>query len=253
MLTKTSELTRIVNINLAALRELRGKDEPHTSTLQRYILGLALIAATSDPDLNLREGCNLRLKDSADTIKLIPRRGDAQPIAVDSAEVERFAEKTAKEFFGFAEIDFNQKDHLDAIFESGVAEEFLGMGEDRKKISQLGPITAATIKQFREQSKDPFKHIANLVKAARRDVGKYSGKKEPRVENLEAFKPLAEAFESMSQSAVLSDEVKSLAAELAKTARAHEDPHGALKSIERALKDFKKAQKEAKSEGVPAE
>src|ERR1035441_10167801 len=91
MLTKTSELTRVVNVNLAALRQLRGLDELHTRTLQDYVLGLALIAATSDPDLNLREGCNLRLKDAADTVKQVPRRGAAAPVIFDTAEIERFA------------------------------------------------------------------------------------------------------------------------------------------------------------------
>lgn len=253
MLTKTSELMRIVNINLAALRELRGNDEPHTRNLQRYILGLALRAATCEPDLNLREGCNLRLKDKEDAIKRVPRRGDAQPINLDLAEIERFADATAEEFFHLAKIDFNQKDHLDAVFESGVAEDFLAMSSDERwRVSQLGPITAATIKQFTEQTKDPFKPLAGLIKTAKGLLGNAPGKKEPRVPNLEALNPLAEALDSISQAAGLGEEVTARVAELAKTARAHEDPHEALKGIERAIKAIKKAQKQQKSDTVPA-
>jgi CRISPR-associated protein Csb1 len=242
MLTKASELARIVNINLAALRELRGEDGPHTRTLQRYILGLALVAAISEPDLNLREGCNLRLKDETDDIKQVPRRGEAQPIAFDSEQVQRFAEVAAEEFFKLASIDFDRKDHLDAVFESGVAEEFLAMsGDDRKKISQLGPITAATIMQFNEEGKDPFKPISDLIKVAKGALGKNPGRRAPRIKNLDALRPLVEAFEAMSGSAGLVDEAKSLADELAKLAREHEDSHEALKTIDRKLREFKKA------------
>lgn len=245
MLTKRSELTRIVNVNLAALRALRGTDEQHTRTLQLYILGLALIAATSEPELNLREGCNLRLKDKVDAKKEVPRRGEAQPITLDSPEIERFAEAAAEEFFRVASMDFDQKDHLDAVFESGVAEEFLEMsGDDRKKISQLGPITAATIMQFNEEGKDPFKPIPDLIKAARGALGKSPGKREPRIKNLEALRPLVETFEAMSGNAGLVDEARSLADELAKLAREHDDSHEALKQLGQKLKNFKTQQQQ---------
>lgn len=50
MLTTTSELTRTVAVNLAALRELRaGDDQDRTKALQSYLLGLALLAAAADP------------------------------------------------------------------------------------------------------------------------------------------------------------------------------------------------------------
>jgi CRISPR-associated protein Csb1 len=252
VLTKTSDLARIVNVNLAAVRELRGADAPHTQILQRYILGLALVAATSEPDLNLREGCNLRLKDTVDTIRLIPRRGDVgPPITFDSTEIKRFAQAAAEEFFRAAEIDFAQKDHLDGVFERGVADAFLAMSADeRKKISQLGPITAVTIRRFKEEGKNPFKATTDLIKAAKAELGQAPTRNKPRIKNLDALGPLAAALEAMSGEAGVADEVKSLADELSKIAREHPDSHEALKNVEAKLRHFKQAQKQ-RAEAVP--
>jgi CRISPR-associated protein Csb1 len=245
-LTKTSELTRFLNVNLAALRELRGGDETQTRALQYYVLALALIAATSEPDLNLREGCNLRIKEAADTVTLVPRRGEPWAVTFDPTEVERFADWAAEEFFRTAGIDFENKNYLDAVFETGVAEEFLAMDEeDRKKVSQLGPITAATIKEFHERGKDPFKMIQDPIKAAKKALGKAPPKKEPRIKNLEALAPVAKAIESAADDASLP--VDALRA-LAKLAQEHQDSHDALKEIERELKHLKKDRKRQESE-----
>jgi CRISPR-associated protein Csb1 len=251
MLTKGSELTRTVNINLAALRQLKGTDDPHKVALQRYVLGLALVAATSDPDLNLREGCNLRLTDEADTIKQVPRRGDPVAITLDLKKVAQFAKAAAEDFFKLAGIDFERKDHLDEVFETGAAEEFLRLSvEDRKRVSQLGPITAATIKQFQEQNRDPFKLVLDLVKKAKQELGARPKKNAPRIKRVEALQPLAEALQATSEASLLPD-VKSLADELAGLARRHEDSHEALKTVEAKLRDFKKAQKESRDEQKP--
>jgi len=114
MLTAKSELTRTVNVNLAALRALGAQDAPRKRALHLYILGLALLAATRDADLNLREGCNLRFKEKVDTPKLIPRRGEPESAHLDPAAVEAFATASAKAFFAIAGIPFDKKDHLDA-------------------------------------------------------------------------------------------------------------------------------------------
>jgi len=99
MLTGKSEVTRIVHVNLAALREIRGPDPKHTEVLRSYILGLALLAVVSDPDLNLREGCNLRLNDAVDTFKLVPRRDHGKLVTFDLTEVGDYAMSAAKEVF----------------------------------------------------------------------------------------------------------------------------------------------------------
>jgi len=72
-------IERDVTINLVALRGIRGKDSTETTVVQKYLLGLALLAATADLELFLREGCLLRYAKD-DTWTKVPRRGE--PIGV---------------------------------------------------------------------------------------------------------------------------------------------------------------------------
>jgi CRISPR-associated protein Csb1 len=72
-------IERDVTVNLVALRGIRGKDATETTHVQQYLLGLALLAATADIELFLREGCLLRYAND-DTWTAVPRRGD--PIGV---------------------------------------------------------------------------------------------------------------------------------------------------------------------------
>ena len=69
-------IERDVTINLVALRGIRGKDAAETTEVQKYLLGLALLAATVDLELFLREGCLLRYADKADKWTAVPRRGE---------------------------------------------------------------------------------------------------------------------------------------------------------------------------------
>lgn len=73
-------IERDVTINLVALRGLRGEDAAETTEVQKYLLGLALLAATADLELFLREGCLLRYADDNDSWAQVPRRG--KPTAV---------------------------------------------------------------------------------------------------------------------------------------------------------------------------
>jgi len=271
-LTANSKLTRTVNVNLAAIRQLRAaglvpalsdkatdqekekareeqmaSGKQRTKRLQEYILGLTLFAAYSRPNLNLREGCNLQIKGGHKISLVQDSRKDAR--AIDSSEIENFAETAAKAFF---QNHFESKDKH-GEFESGVAEQFLSMPTaDRDKVRALGPITAATLKIFAEQGKDPFKLVTDAAKATKDAIGKAPGKKEPRTKNLEAFKPLAEALKVMSESASLDDDARILAAELATKAQEHDDSHAALKDIESKIREFKKTKKADASANGPA-
>jgi CRISPR-associated protein Csb1 len=75
-------IERSVTINLVALRGLQGADKDETKSLRTYLLSLALIAATSEIDLFLREGCHLRFTGD-DKWFSVPRRGN--PADVDLA------------------------------------------------------------------------------------------------------------------------------------------------------------------------
>jgi CRISPR-associated protein Csb1 len=252
MLTPASELTRTVNLNLAAIRALRAGDDPGTKALQAYILGLGLIAVTMDEDLNLREGCNLRFKDEKDAPKLVPRRGEAKPEALDHTKIVDFATTAAKEFFRVAGIPFENKDHLDAIFETGVAEEFLGLEkkEDRDRVRALGPLTAATLKRFREQSIDPLKPAADALAKAKKVLPKWK-KGQPAVHNHEAFRSVQDALKLASEDPSLPENAKAVASELTSYLAVDQpDSHAALKHVEAKLKAFKKSQKAAADAGA---
>jgi len=89
-LTTDSTLIRTVVVNLNAIRDLKASTEVHAKALREYILSLALFAATSEPDLKLREGCNLRLADDTDSQVLVPRRGKDEQILLDETTLSTF-------------------------------------------------------------------------------------------------------------------------------------------------------------------
>ena len=249
MLTPAGDLTRTLNVNLVAIRALRGNVDAQTEALQRYILGLSLLAATIDPDLNLREGCNLRFKNAVDIFSLVPRRGDAKSVTLDLSQIAEFATASANQFFACAEIPFDQKDHLDATFESGVAEEFLGLiKKDRDKVRQLGPVTSATLKRFHDQRNDPFKSVSELLKTAK--AGLSAKKGETPVNDPEIIKPLHDALTQMSGDSTLADNVRALALRLAAVVNEPNDAKAALTKVEGELKKFKKSQKDAAKSGT---
>jgi CRISPR-associated protein Csb1 len=94
-------IEREVTVNLVALRGLRGKNDDETKHIRKYLLGLALLAATADIELFLREGCNLRYAGN-DVWHSIPRRGE--PTRVDLASeagrrlIRTYAETEAAHF-----------------------------------------------------------------------------------------------------------------------------------------------------------
>lgn len=76
-------IERDVTVNLLALRNLRGTSE-EVVTLRKYLLGLALIAATHEIDLFLREGCHLRYASTEDEWYAVSRRGTPVGVALGS-------------------------------------------------------------------------------------------------------------------------------------------------------------------------
>ncbi len=244
MLTpEKSRLVRTVNLNLAAVRELRGATGDETKALQEYILALSLVAAAYEPDLNLREGCNLRFKGTP-TTTLIYRAKDETLSPLDLNQIEEFAESAAKKFFEVAGIEFEKKDYRDAVFEKGVAENYLSRtADERKKISQFGPITAASIKRYDEQGKDPFKLVSEALKAAAKALGKKPGKNQPPTKNIEALKDVSDLLSAMAENTTLADAAQALAAELLALSQNHDDSHAAIEEIKTKIKEFRDARK----------
>jgi CRISPR-associated protein Csb1 len=88
---------RDVTINLVALRQLDGK--PNGVALRRYVLGLALIAATDPQDGFLRQGCLLTPDPGAPANwTLVERSGLRKQAKFAEGSVSAYAETAAKEF-----------------------------------------------------------------------------------------------------------------------------------------------------------
>ena len=80
-------IEREITVNLVALRAIRGANEEESKSIRHYLLSLALIAATADIDMYLREGCHLRFA-AGDIWAAIPRRGEPIPIDLTSQPVK---------------------------------------------------------------------------------------------------------------------------------------------------------------------
>ena len=89
-------IERDVTVNLVALRAINGTDEEGTRSVRRYLLALALIAATVEIDLFLREGCHLRYAND-DHWNAIPRRGTIEPIDLSSKDAQKTLLEYAKD------------------------------------------------------------------------------------------------------------------------------------------------------------
>ena len=89
-------IEREITINLVALRAIHGADETDTKSIRQYLLSLALIAATADIDLYLREGCHLRYADENDW-EAVPRRGATIPVNLASKDSQAVLLKYAEE------------------------------------------------------------------------------------------------------------------------------------------------------------
>lgn len=90
-------ILRELTVNLVALRGLRGRDDEETGRIRRYLLSLALVAATTDVDLFLREGCHLRYTGD-DRWQTVPRRGEPSAVAIDPGMVAAFAARATQPF-----------------------------------------------------------------------------------------------------------------------------------------------------------
>ncbi len=138
------EIRRDVSLNLVALRTLgaarRAGEKPEqykerVMKLRRYILGLALVALTTRDaqQLNLREGCLLRIT-KVSGWKAIPFQGEAKEVAIGPEDSLAFASASANDFVVQAfENPF--------VFDSKRAEKWLKLSkDDRDKRRKKGPV-----------------------------------------------------------------------------------------------------------------
>ena len=95
-------IVREATLNLATIRDLRagdGKDDQENKTLQRYVLGLALVAVThlDGKTLSLRQGCQL-VADGAGQRHLVLPTGEDQAFDLSAADAKTYAAGVAKAF-----------------------------------------------------------------------------------------------------------------------------------------------------------
>ena len=102
-------IERRITINLIALRRLQG-DGQNTLSLRRYILGLALVAATEPLDGFLRQGCLLtRDPDNEPVWETVSRTGKREALVLDQDVALDYA-KTAKAAFPVVDYELFQFD-----------------------------------------------------------------------------------------------------------------------------------------------
>jgi CRISPR-associated protein Csb1 len=89
-------IERTITVNLVALRKLDGEN---AESLRRYILGLALVAATEPLDGFLRQGCLLvQDEKSAAEWEAVTRDGARAAVTLSSATALDYAQKAAAAF-----------------------------------------------------------------------------------------------------------------------------------------------------------
>lgn len=93
------DISRDTTINLVALRRLEGEDQDHSSALRRYILSLALVAATVPLDPYLRQGCLLVTDENqAGSWNLVQRNGSREQIGLTEEIALRYAQQIREDF-----------------------------------------------------------------------------------------------------------------------------------------------------------
>lgn len=132
---------RDATLSLAALRLLAaGGDDTETLVLRRYILGLSLVAFTSNPATYLRQGCNLVPSDKPREFQLVHSNGKRDPQSMTSADILKYS-TAAAEAFGVGE-------RRDVTFDPKLAQmDIKGEGDTkqtRKKSAKKAEATTET-------------------------------------------------------------------------------------------------------------
>lgn len=95
----TGGIRRDATLGLAALRLLSAGDKAKTEALQRYILGLALVAFTAPTSAYLRQGCILVANpDQPREFVEVNADGKRVPCAITQQDALAFAQDAAKKF-----------------------------------------------------------------------------------------------------------------------------------------------------------
>ena len=102
----TGEIRRDATLSLAALRQLAVREgagdgwmtSDRTKALRRYILGLSLVAFTSNASTYLRQGCNLVPSEKPRVFNLVHSDGKREAQTLTPADALKYATAAAKAF-----------------------------------------------------------------------------------------------------------------------------------------------------------
>jgi len=119
-------IRRDVVVNFAALRKIKASDTEKTEILQRYVLALSLVAATSIKEWDLRQGCLLTIDPDNENPKwnLVYPDGKRNEIDMNHDEIIKYAKKAADEF-GVGE-------NIDVTFDSNKAKKEISTAKNKK-------------------------------------------------------------------------------------------------------------------------
>jgi CRISPR-associated protein Csb1 len=142
------EIRREMTVNLSAIRRLRVPNTPERAlTLQRYILGLSLVAATTKnaERYDLREGCHLKNKPGHTmTWNAVPYDGEPSSLPDLTAEAALDFAKLAADAFGVAPPEVTE-------FDQDAANKWLRLDKkEQDKRRRENPMT----KQFGPESNE---------------------------------------------------------------------------------------------------
>lgn len=93
----STRIEQDITINLIALRRLQAGDAENTKKLQRYLLGLSLVAATAPLDGFLRQGCLLVPDEAPAKWKIVGRDGKRAEVELTHDLAKAYANTTIGE------------------------------------------------------------------------------------------------------------------------------------------------------------
>lgn len=183
-------IRRDFSLNLSVLRALKGANPDETTKLQRYVLGLALIALTATPEANLRQGCQLLPKGKPTWIQFLAT-GDESDWVHANLNIAGFATAAAADF-GVA-----QPENQPLLFDKTLLKSSIE-ADAKKKAAKKAESSGYSIEVLQK--------LVNDLEPVKGD--KFSTAKKGK------FTKLQETVEAIEADSAATDELKALAAGL---------------------------------------
>lgn len=169
------EIRRDFSLNLELLREIKGATDEETRRLQRYILGLALLAFTATQKTHLRQGCQL-LPNGEPTWKQFSAQGAESPWARPS-DIAALTQSAATDFGVVQPKDqpliFDKKRLKESIDSDEKAKSAKKAGTEGETIDELKRLVTNLVPDssdaFPNGKKDPLGRLQKEIAKAKKD------------------------------------------------------------------------------------